>query len=128
MTEKPKPQLSILVVDDDPDSADSLALLLEHWNHRVSVAYDGAGAIEAFRRHRPSVALIDISLPDMDGLELARALRAEGHPVTLAALTGFGGDGDRHASADAGFDHHFVKPVDLSVLRELLNRIGSSAR
>ena len=125
MTENPAPQLSILVVDDDPDSADGLALLLEHWSHRVCVAYDGAAAIEVFRRQLPSVVLIDIGLPDMDGFELARALRAEGRPVTLAALTGFGDDG---ASAEAGFDHHFVKPVDLCALRELLDRVGASPR
>ncbi|HYJ32757.1 MAG TPA: response regulator [Candidatus Binatia bacterium] len=118
--------LSILVVDDDPDSADSLALLLEHWNHRVCVAYDGAQAIETFRRERPSVALIDISLPDMDGYEVARALKKEEHPATLVALTGYGDDGDLRASKEAGFDRHFVKPIDLRSLRELL--LGAGAR
>jgi CheY-like chemotaxis protein len=118
--------LSILVVDDDPDSADSLALLLEHWNHRVCVAYDGGQAIETFRRQRPSVALIDISLPDMDGYEVARVLKKEEHPVTLVALTGYGEDGDLRASKEAGFDRHFVKPIDLRSLRQLLE--GASAR
>jgi CheY-like chemotaxis protein len=118
--------LSILVVDDDPDSADSLALLLEHWNHAVCVAYDGAHAIETFRRQRPSIVLVDIGLPDMDGYDVARALKAEEHPATLVALTGFGQDGDRRSSKEAGFDHHFVKPIDLRSLRELLD--GSSAK
>lgn len=115
--------LSILVVEDDPDSADSLALLLEHWHHRVAVAYDGARAIETFRRERPSVVLIDISLPDMDGYEVARALRREEHSAVLVALTGFDADGDRRASEEAGFSRHFVKPLDLKALRELLESV-----
>src|SRR5215208_4207175 len=91
--------VSVLVVDDDPDSADALALLLEHWSHRVTVAYDGAHAIEAFHRDHPAIVFIDISLPDMDGYEVAREMRRDGHPATLVALTGFGGDDDRLASA-----------------------------
>jgi CheY-like chemotaxis protein len=112
--------LSILVVDNDPDSADSLALLLEHWNHRVCVAYDGAQAIEVFRRQLPSLVLLDIGLPDIDGYDVARALKQEKHKALLVALTGYGGDGDRKASAEAGFDRHFVKPVDIRSLEELL--------
>jgi DNA-binding response OmpR family regulator len=111
---------SILVVDNDPDSADSLALLLEHWNHRVCVAYDGAQAIEVFRRELPSVVLLDIGLPDIDGYDVARALRQEKHQALLVALTGYGNDDDRRASAEAGFDRHFVKPVDVRDLEELL--------
>lgn len=111
--------ISILVVDDDPDSADSLALLFEHWNHAVAVAYDGAGAIEAYRAHAPDLVLIDIGLPDMDGYDVARALRREPHRATLVALTGFGADEDREAAREAGFDQHLVKPVDLTRLREL---------
>jgi CheY-like chemotaxis protein len=114
--------LSILVVEDDPDSADSLALLLEHWNHRVYVVYDGAGAIEVFRRQQPEIVLMDISLPDMDGYEVARALQGEEHRATLVALSGFGEDGDRRASAEAGFARHLVKPVDLRLLREVLDQ------
>lgn len=116
----PTPSLSVLVVDNDPDSADSLALLLENWNHRVCVAYGGVQAIEVFRAQRPSVVLLDIGLPDMDGYEVARALRGEGHRAVLVALTGFGGDEDRRAAAEAGFDRHFVKPLDLGRLRDLL--------
>jgi CheY-like chemotaxis protein len=123
---EPGRSLSILVVDDDPDSADSLALLLEHWNHAVCVAYDGAQAIATFRRQRPSIVLIDIRLPNMDGYDVARALKAEEHVATLVALTGFGEDGDRRSSKEAGFDRHFVKPIDLRSLRELLD--GASAK
>ena len=120
--------LSILVVDNDPDSADSLALILEHWNHRVCIAYDGAQAIQIFRRELPSVVLLDIGLPDMDGYEVARALRRESHQAILVALTGYGNDGDRRASAEAGFDRHFVKPVDLHDLEELLAEVMNGSR
>jgi CheY-like chemotaxis protein len=120
MDENPSGSLSILVVDNDPDSADSLALLLEHWNHRVCVAYDGAQAIEVFRRQLPSVVLLDIGLPDIDGYDVARTLKQEKHKALLVALTGYGNDGDRKASAEAGFDRHFVKPVDIRSLEELL--------
>ena len=111
---------SILLVEDDPDSADSLALLLEHWHHRVSVAYQGARAIEVFRRERPQVVLIDIGLPDMDGYDVARALRREDPGALLVALTGFGDDEHRLAAEDAGFDRHFTKPIDIEKLRRLL--------
>lgn len=120
MEENPSGSLSILVVDNDPDSADSLALLLEHWNHRVCVAYDGAQAIEVFRRQLPSVVLLDIGLPDIDGYDVARTLKQEKHKALLVALTGYGNDGDRRASAEAGFDRHFVKPLDIRSLEELL--------
>jgi two-component system, chemotaxis family, CheB/CheR fusion protein len=103
---------SVLVVDDDADSADSLALLLEHWNHRVFVAYDGAHAVEVFRRQHPEI----------DGYEVARALRREEHPATLVALTGYGSESDRLASREAGFDLHFVKPLDIGNLKELLDQ------
>lgn len=119
--------LSILVVDDDPDSADSLALLLEHWNHRVCIAYDGAQAMETFRRQRPSIVLIDIGLPDMDGYEVARALRREEHSATLVAVTGYEEDGNHRSSKEAGFDRHFVKPIDLRSLRELLERASAGS-
>jgi CheY-like chemotaxis protein len=112
--------VSVLVVDNDPDSADSLALLLEHWNHRVCVAYDGRTALEVFRTQRPAIVLLDIGLPDIDGYEVARALRREEHRAVIVALTGYSGDGDRQASIEAGFDQHFVKPVDLRQLEELL--------
>ena len=112
--------VSILVVDNDPDSADSLALLLEHWNHRVRVAYDGAQAIEVYREQKPSLVLLDIGLPGLSGYDVARKLNEEDHKSTLVALTGYAEERDRRASAEAGFDKHFVKPVDLQELRDLL--------
>jgi CheY-like chemotaxis protein len=116
----PADSLSILVVDNDPDSADSLALLLEHWNHRVCVAYDGAQALEVYRRQKPDVVLLDIGLPDMTGYDVARKLKGEEHPSVLVAVTGYGEDGDRRAATEAGFDRHYVKPIDLRELQDLL--------
>ena len=84
---------SILLVEDDPDSADSLALLLEHWHHRVSVASQGARAIEVFRRERPQVVLLGIGRPEMAGYGVARALRREDPGALVVGLGGFGGDG-----------------------------------
>ena len=88
----------------------------------LCVAYDGAHAVEVFRRQRPSLVLMDIGLPDMDGYEVARAMRREEHPAVLVALTGFGEDGDRRAAAEAGFDRHFVKPDDIGTLKVLLEQ------
>lgn len=124
MTDRPMGRSrSILVVEDDPDSADSLALLLEHWNHRVSVAYQGTRAIEVFRRDRPQVTLIDIGLPDIDGYSVARALRREDPSAILIALTGYGDEEHRAEAESAGFDRHFTKPIDTAKLQRLLESL-----
>ena len=115
--------LSILVVDNDPDSADSLALLLGHWDHEVRVAYDGEKAIEVYREQRPALVLLDIGLPGMSGHDVARRLAHETHPSYLVALTGYAEESDRRASAEAGFHEHLVKPVDIDVLRRLLAKL-----
>jgi CheY-like chemotaxis protein len=120
---EPSRQVSVLIVDDDPDSADSLGLLLEHWNHRVCVAYDGRTAIDVYRRQLPEIVLLDIQLPDMDGYEVARTLRLEPHQAILVALTGYGSDDERQDLFEAGFDRHFVKPVKLHELESLLARV-----
>jgi signal transduction histidine kinase/ActR/RegA family two-component response regulator len=112
----------ILVVDDNVDGAASLAMLLRLWGHDVAVAHDGPAALRAADAQRPQVALLDIGLPGMDGYELARRLRARPglDRTALVALTGWGQEEDRRRSQEAGFDHHLVKPVDLSALQELL--------
>ena len=117
---EPGRMVSILIVDDDPDSADSLALLLEHWNHRVCVAYNGQSAIEVYRTQLPEIVLLDVGLPDIDGYEVARLLKREPHQALLVALTGFGSDDEQHPASGAGFDRHFVKPVNLTELESLL--------
>jgi CheY-like chemotaxis protein len=112
----------VMVVDDNADAAESLALLLEAEGHRVVVEYDGRGAIEKARTHMPDVFLLDIGLPGMDGFELARELRKfpQADDAVFIALTGYGQEDDRKRSHDAGFDHHLVKPVEPSALVDLL--------
>jgi CheY-like chemotaxis protein len=114
----------VLVVDDNRDAAESLALLLRLKRHEVQVAYDGPEALEAARRHHPEVVVLDIGLPRMDGYEVARRLRQEPglEKTTLIALTGYGRDEDRRRSQEAGFDRHLTKPVDPLELMNLLTR------
>jgi CheY-like chemotaxis protein len=114
----------ILLVDDNRDAAESLAMLLRLSGHEVAVAYDGPGGLEAAAAHRPEFALLDITLPGMDGYELARRLRRQPdlEGAVLVALTGWGQAEARRRSQEAGFDHHLVKPVDLAALRQLLVR------
>jgi signal transduction histidine kinase/ActR/RegA family two-component response regulator len=114
----------ILVVDDHHDAGESLATLLRLLGHQVRVAYDGLGGLEAARVFRPHVALLDIGMPGMDGIELGARLRQEPEfeRLLLIALTGYGRDEDRRRSSEAGFDHHLVKPVDIAALNALLMR------
>ncbi len=119
--------LRILVVDDNHDAADSLAVLLGMWGHDANVALDGPSALEELRRQRPEVVLLDIGLPEMDGYEVARRLRRtkEGRDVLLVAITGYGQREDRRLSQEAGFDDHLVKPVEPTFLRHLLASYGA---
>jgi signal transduction histidine kinase/CheY-like chemotaxis protein len=114
----------VLIVDDNQDAARMLARLLHADGHRVEVVYDGPAALEAARARPPDVVLLDIGLPGMDGYEVARRLREqEGpHRALLVALTGYGQEDDVRRSRAAGFDDHRVKPVDLDVLRPLIER------
>jgi len=114
--------LRVMVVDDNADAAQMLAALLEVQGHAVSVEYDAAGALARARRERPDVMLLDIGLPDMDGYELARHLRAQPETAgaTLVALTGYGQHQDRQDAERAGFDHYLVKPADLNQVNEVL--------
>ncbi len=112
----------ILVVDDNLDSAASLAMLLRYAGHDVQTAHTGLAALELARTFAPGVVLLDIGLPDIDGLEVARRLRCELGltEALLVAVTGYGYDEDRRRSEDAGFDAHLVKPVELTALNALL--------
>lgn len=112
----------VLVVDDSADAADSLAMLLEHEGHEVATAYSARAALEAAERLHPEIAFIDIGLPQMDGYEVARRLRASdcGRAMRLVALTGYGQPGDRDEARRAGFDHHLVKPADWQAVDAIL--------
>jgi PAS domain S-box-containing protein len=113
----------ILVVDDNKDAADSLAMLLRVDGNDIRTAYDGAEALEVAEVFHPEVVLLDIGLPKLNGYDVARRMRQQpwGHSATLVALTGWGKDEDRRLSQDAGFNAHLVKPVDLAVLEALLS-------
>jgi signal transduction histidine kinase/ActR/RegA family two-component response regulator len=121
------PPRRVLIVDDNRDAANSLALLLDFQGHETEVAYSGREALDRIERYGPEVALLDIGLPEMDGYELARRLRAMPAltDLRLIALTGYGQAEDRQRAQAAGFDDHLVKPVDLPALERAL--AGSSA-
>jgi len=111
----------VLVVEDDPDSAQSLAMLLQIWGHRVEVALDGHKALDAARSFGPEIVLLDIGIPGLDGYEVAERLRSEhGSGLKLVALTGYGREDDRQRSRDAGFDRHMTKPLEPPCLRDML--------
>jgi CheY-like chemotaxis protein len=110
----------VLVVDDNVDAAEMLAELLRASGYTASVAYDGPVALELARASPPNIVLIDIGLPVMDGYELARRLRGMLNGARLIAVTGYGQQGDRERSREAGFDAHLVKPVSLDVLHAAL--------
>jgi len=112
----------VLVVDDNPDAAATLAELLVLWGHEVRVVHDGRLALEEARQFHPEVVLLDIGLPYMDGYEVARRLgeQAERQGLRLVAVTGYGQEEDRRKAQEAGFDDHLVKPVDPDHLQQLL--------
>jgi PAS domain S-box-containing protein len=112
----------ILVVDDNQDSADSLAMLMELHGHDVYIAHDGQSALDSAERHRPDIVLLDIGLPVLNGHDVCRRIRQQqwGEAMVLIALTGWGQDEDRRRSQEAGFDGHLVKPVDHARLLALI--------
>jgi PAS domain S-box-containing protein len=115
----------VLVVDDNCDAAESLGLLLQITGHDVRVANDGQAALRAAQEWPPDLVLLDLGMPGMDGYEVARRLRQLPVPVSprIVALSGYGQDADRRRSAEAGFDAHLVKPLDLPELEALLARL-----
>jgi CheY-like chemotaxis protein len=114
----------ILVVDDNIDAAQSLGLMLRQSGHQVELAHDGLAGLIAARGSMPDVILLDISMPGVDGLEVAQCLRDDPrfNPVRIVAVTGLGHEEDRRKSRAAGFDEHLVKPVSPEVLQEVLER------
>lgn len=114
----------ILIVDDNVDAAEAQAILLESYGHTVTVKVDGASAIEAAATLSPDIFILDIGLPDMTGHELAKRLRAQigNRKATFIALTGYGQPQDLVLSKEAGFDQHFVKPVDTDNLLKIIEQ------
>ncbi|MCR4325333.1 MAG: MASE1 domain-containing protein [Patescibacteria group bacterium] len=120
-----KNTLRILVVDDHKSIADGLGSLLRMRGHTVRIAYNGSEAVESAMELRPHAVILDIGLPDIDGYEVARAIRRLKYKTTLIALTGYGQKDDKAKAHEAGFDHHMTKPVGLRELEVLLRRVPS---
>ncbi|SFC14533.1 PAS domain-containing hybrid sensor histidine kinase/response regulator [Massilia yuzhufengensis] len=118
--------LRVLVVDDNVDAAITLAMLLGASGHQVLVEHGAQAALDTARRSSPAVCLLDVGLPEMDGKELARRLRAEAGTANalLVAVTGYGQESDREQILAAGFDHHLVKPVDMGQLEAILAAVA----
>jgi PAS domain S-box-containing protein len=112
----------ILVVDDNRDSADSLAMMLKLLGHEVATAHDGLQAVEMVGAFQPNVALLDLGMPKLNGYDAARRIRDKWgkNDLVLIALTGWGQEEDRRRTREAGFNHHLVKPVDLDALQKLI--------
>jgi CheY-like chemotaxis protein len=114
--------LRVLVVDDNRDAAESMGLVLARAGAEVEVVHDGLSALDRVEKFHPAIVLLDIGMPDMDGYEVARRIRARAalRDVRLVALTGWGQAEDKRRSRDAGFDHHLIKPAGIDELRALL--------
>jgi signal transduction histidine kinase/CheY-like chemotaxis protein len=120
--------IHVIVVDDNRDAADALALLLREMGHTTEVAYTPAAALELPGRLRADLFLLDIGLPGMDGYELARQLRASTKSAAhFVALTGFGAPNGARRSLESGFDCHLVKPVSLESLRRIVGEVAGAA-
>ena len=123
----PRPSAKrLLVVDDNRDAANSLAMLMRLQGHEVRVAFSGLAALEMLKAYEPDLAFLDIGMPGMDGYEVARRIRGQdgrGNTV-LAALTGWGQQEDRRRTAEAGFDYHLVKPPEPKTIEELIARLS----
>jgi CheY-like chemotaxis protein len=122
--ERAGPPRRVLLVDDNRDAAESLAMLLSTTGHEVTTAGDGPKALELLGQHEPDLILLDIGLPGMDGYEVCRRIRRDGlSGATVVAMTGFGQDRDRELAKQAGFDGHLVKPVAIGRLLSLLDSL-----
>jgi len=120
-------RLRILVADDNHDSANSCAMLLQLSGHEVRIAYAGGAALAIAEEFNPDLALIDVRMPEMNGYEIASRMRAEkwGKNAVLVAVTGLGQEADKLKAESAGFDHHVTKPFDLEALKPLFARWSS---
>ena len=123
------PSLRMLVVDDNVDETESLAMLMRELGHDVRTAHDGPTALEAALDHRPHVVLLDIGLPGLDGYEVAKRMRQQ--PIlqnaVFVAMTGYGRESDRQRAQEAGFDHHLVKPARFEQMQKILESVSAKA-
>jgi CheY-like chemotaxis protein len=121
------PRCRILIVDDLRDNADSLGLLLQSLGHDVRTCYHGETGIQIAEQFRPDVAFVDLGMPEIDGYEVCRRIRAQswGAKMFLVAQTGWGQEFDRRRTQAAGFDQHMVKPLELNILDALLRRLAT---
>jgi two-component system CheB/CheR fusion protein len=119
----------VLLTDDNLDALESLAMLLSLEGHTVYTASNGEQSLVHAEQHQPDVALVDISMPGMDGYEVARRIRAQpwGRSIMLVALSGYGPDSEESRFRDAGFDSHLLKPVEIDQLTRLLTQAPSRA-
>ena len=115
-------RFKILVVDDNPDSALSMAMMLSIMGHDTRTAHDGESAVDTAESFLPDVILLDIGLPKLNGYEVAQRIRekAWGKSMYLIAVTGWGQDEDRQRSSEVGLNQHMVKPVEPAALEKLL--------
>jgi CheY-like chemotaxis protein len=120
----------VLVVDDNHDAAETLTTFLDMLGLETRAVHSGEEVLETARAFAPDLILLDIGLPGINGYEVARLVRADPQVgrVRLIALTGWGADQDRRRALAAGFDHHLTKPVDLTLLEDLLRRLGQAQR
>jgi CheY-like chemotaxis protein len=118
-------QREVLLVEDNEDVRVALVELLELMGHRVEAVSDGLAAVQRARVSRPQVILVDLGIPGIDGLEVARRIRAEfGEALRLVAMTGASRAEDRRAALEAGFDAHLVKPIEVADLEAVLAHRG----
>ncbi len=123
-TPEPANRLRVLIVDDNEDAAEMLAMLIEALGHEAVVEHHPSLALRRIEHDRPDVCLLDIGLPDIDAYELARRIRVTlGDSVTLFAITGYGQPQDRQNAIAAGFDDHFTKPVEAQRFAGLISRL-----
>lgn len=119
----------VLVVDDNADAASTLCMLLEMLGHTVVTADSGQGAIVLSEQFRPQIIFMDLGMPEMDGFAAAKRIREKpwGENIVIVALSGWGQDEDKRKSKEAGFDHHLVKPAELSELKKVLSGLDAAS-
>lgn len=110
----------VLVVDDEPDIAESLAMILRHFGYQAEYVTDPLAALGKAREMKPEVALLDLGMPRLSGFALARLLRSDFPSMLIVAVSGHGTEEDRRRSAEAGFNHHLMKPADPAQIAQLI--------